>query len=151
MEEARPLIIKYIYIAAITAVFLTYLAVPSVALGSSLLIAMFVTLLLYFAGDRLLLPRLGITATVIANFIMAALALSISNMFVRLPITTGAIFATAAVIGVVEWFYYRFARGVTVGAGGDSGDQTRTMEEGSLPANMPAEAEHNQNKPDEGQ
>lgn len=122
MEQLRPIIIKYIYIAAITLIFLTYLMVPSVALGSSLVIALFITLLLYYAGDRFMLPRFGALATAIGNFVIAALAYSVANLFVREPISVAAIFAAAAVIGVVEWFYFRFARGavgVTAGAGGE--------------------------------
>jgi hypothetical protein len=110
METIRPLLIKYIYIAAITIIFLTYLQVPSVALGTSLILALFVTLALYFAGDRFLLPRFGTVASAIANFVIAAVILSLSNAFTREPITTGAILSSAAVIGVAEWFYFRYAR-----------------------------------------
>jgi hypothetical protein len=110
MEHIRPLIIKYIYIAAITIIFLTFLLVPSVNLGTSMIIALFVTLVLYFAGDRYLLPRFGTLAAAIANFVIAAVVLSLANAFVREPLGTGVILATAAVIGVAEWFYFRYAR-----------------------------------------
>jgi ABC-type nickel/cobalt efflux system permease component RcnA len=121
VETVRPLLIKYIYIAAITIIFLTYLQVPSVALGTSLILAVFVTLALYFAGDRFLLPRFGTVASAIANFVIAAVILSLSNAFVREPITTGAILASAAVIGVAEWFFFRYARSEVTPAmeGGD--------------------------------
>ena len=110
MEHIRPLIIKYIYIAAITIIFLTYLMAPSVAPGSSLVIAIFVTLVLYFAGDRFLLPRFGALTTAIASFELASVILSLANGFVREPITVGSLLAPAAVIGVVEWFYFRYAQ-----------------------------------------
>jgi hypothetical protein len=110
MEHIRPLIIKYIYTAAITIIFLTYLLVPSVSLGSSMIIALFITLVLYFAGDRFLLPRFGTLAAAIANFVIAAVVLSLANAFVREPLGTGVILATAAVIGVAEWFFFRYAR-----------------------------------------
>ncbi|HOL18334.1 MAG TPA: DUF2512 family protein [Bacillota bacterium] len=110
METARPLIIKYIYIAAITIIFLTYLQVPSVALGTSLILSVFIALALYFAGDRFLLPRFGTVASAIANFVIAAVIFSLANAFVREPVTTGTILAASAVIGVAEWFYFRYAR-----------------------------------------
>ncbi len=110
METIRPLLIKYIYIAAITIIFLTYLQVPSITLGTSLILALFVTLALYFAGDRFLLPRFGTVASAIANFVIAAVILSLSNAFVAEPITTSAILASSAVIGVAEWFFFRYAR-----------------------------------------
>lgn len=108
--------IKYIYIAAITLIFFSYLMIPSLGLGTSLVMALFVTLVLYFAGDRFLLPRFGALATAIGNFILAVLAFSVSNLFVREPLATAAVFAAAAVIGVVEWFYFRYVRGATIGA-----------------------------------
>lgn len=121
METIRPLLIKYIYIAAITIIFLTYLQVPSVALSTSLILALFVTLALYFAGDRFLLPRFGTVASAIGNFVIAAVILSLSNAFVRETITTGAILASSAVIGVAEWFFFRYARSEVTPAmeGGD--------------------------------
>ncbi|NLA26676.1 MAG: DUF2512 family protein, partial [Firmicutes bacterium] len=57
MEHIRPLVIKYIYTAAITVIFLSYLLIPAVPPGSSLVIALAVALVLYFLGDRILLPR----------------------------------------------------------------------------------------------
>ncbi|MEW5786002.1 MAG: DUF2512 family protein [Bacillota bacterium] len=121
MEQIRPLLIKYIYTAAITILILTYLLVPSVALGSSLIIALFITLVLYYAGDRFLLPRFGTVATAIANFVLAAIVLAVANGFVREPITTGSILTAAVVIGVAEWFFYRYARSEVspATAGGD--------------------------------
>lgn len=110
MEHIRPLVIKYIYTAAITIIFLTYLLVPSVALGSSMIVALFITLVLYFAGDRFLLPRFGTLTMAIANFVLAAIVLSLANAFVTERISTGAILATAVVIGVAEWFFYRYVR-----------------------------------------
>jgi hypothetical protein len=110
MEQIRPLLIKYIYTAAITILFLTYLLEPAVALTASLIVSLFITLILYYAGDRFLLPRFGSIATAIANFVLAAIVLTLANGFVREDITTGSILATAAVIGVAEWFFFRFAR-----------------------------------------
>lgn len=110
MDYIRPLLIKFIYTAAITLVFLTYLLVPSVAIGSSLIIALFITLVLYFAGDRFLLTRFGTLATAIANFVLAAIVLSLAGGFLTEPLGAGVILATAAVIGVAEWFFFRYAR-----------------------------------------
>ncbi len=111
METARPLIIKYIYIAAISIIFLTYLQVPSISLGASLILSVFITLALYFAGDRFLLPRFGTVASAIANFVIAAVIFSLANAFVREPVHTGTILAASAVIGVAEWFYFRYVLG----------------------------------------
>lgn len=114
MEHIRPLLIKYIYTAAITIIFLTYLLVPAVDLGASLLVALFITLVLYFAGDRFILPRFGTLSAAIANFVLAAVVLALANAFVREPIGTGAILATAAVIGVAEWIFFRYARAAVI-------------------------------------
>ncbi|HOB87730.1 MAG TPA: DUF2512 family protein [Bacillota bacterium] len=110
MEHIRPLIIKFIYIAAITMIFLGYLLVPAVPMGSTLLIALVVTLVLYFAGDRYLLPRFGALPAAIANFIIAAVILVLAEPFVRQDIGAGGILATAAVIGVAEWVFFRYLR-----------------------------------------
>ena len=91
MEHIRPLIIKFIYIAAITMIFLGYLLVPAVPMGSTLLIALVVTLVLYFAGDRYLLPRFGALPAAIANFIIAAVILVLAEPFVRQDIGAGGI------------------------------------------------------------
>lgn len=110
MEHIRPLVVKFIYIAAITIVFLSYLLIPAVTLGSSLIISLVVTLVLYFAGDRFLLQRFGALPTAIANFVIAAVILALAGPFVRQTIGTGAILATSAVIGVAEWLFYRYIR-----------------------------------------
>ncbi len=111
MEHIRPLVIKYIYTAAITVIFLSYLLIPAVPPGSSLVIALAVALVLYFLGDRILLPRFGILPTAIANFIMAAVVLALATSFLRQATGTGVILATAAVTGVAEWIFYRYVRG----------------------------------------
>lgn len=144
MEYIRPLLIKFIYTAAITIVFLTYLLVPSVAIGSSLIVALFITLVLYFAGDRFLLTRFGTLATAIANFVLAAVVLSLAGGFLTEPLGAGVILATAAVIGVAEWFFFRYARAevspALEGEGamemmpeflGDEGNQAENRDEGS--------------------
>lgn len=110
MDHARPLLIKFIYIAAITMIFLSHLLIPAVPHASSLIIALVVTAVLYFAGDLYLLPRLGALPTAIANFIVATVILALAGSFVRQPIGAGAILATAAVIGVAEWLFYRYLR-----------------------------------------
>ncbi len=121
MEHIRPLIIKFIYTAAITMIFLSYLLIPAVPMGSSLVIALVVTLVLYFVGDRYLLPRFGALPTAIANFIMAAVILALAGPFVRQTIGTGAILATAAVTGVAEWVFYRYVRG-EIGTAAEGGE-----------------------------
>lgn len=108
MQTIRPLIIKYIYIAAITIVFLTYLQIPSVPLGTSLIVALFLTPALYLAGERYLLPQFGTVATAIGSFVIAAIILSLANTFVREPITTGVILSASAIMGIAEWFYFRY-------------------------------------------
>lgn len=110
MEHIKPLIIKFIYIAAITMIFLSYLLLPAVPPGSSLVVALVITLVLYFAGDRYLLSNFGALPTAIANLIMAAVILALAGSFVRQPIGAGAVLATAAVIGVAEWIYFRYLR-----------------------------------------
>lgn len=151
METVRPLLIKYIYIAAITIIFLTYLQVPSVALGNSLILALFLTLALYFAGDRYLLPRFGTVASAIANFVIAAIILSLSNAFVREPITTGTILSSTAVIGVAEWFYFRYARSeITPGmAGGDVSTFAEFLGEPSPDSDMGHQGEEHEGYPPE--
>lgn len=121
LEHIRPLVIKYIYTAAITVIFLSYLLIPAIPLGSSLVIALVVALVLYFVGDRLLLMRFGALPTAIANFVMAAVVLALAGPFVRQTIGTGAILATSAVTGVAEWIFYRYIR-TEIGAGGDGGE-----------------------------
>ncbi len=119
MEHIRPLIIKFIYTAAITLIFLSYLLIPAVPLVSSLLIALVVTLVLYFLGDRFLLERFGALPTAIANFVVAAVILALAGPFVRQTVGAGAILATAAVIGVAEWIFYRYIHSeVGTAAGG---------------------------------
>lgn len=109
METIRPLIIRYLYIAAITIIFLTYLQIPAVPLGTSLILALFITPALYLAGERYLLPQFGAVASAIANFVLTAIILSLANTFVREQIATGAILSAAAATGVAEWFYFRYA------------------------------------------
>jgi hypothetical protein len=110
LDHVRPLLIKFIYIAAITMIFFSHLLLPAVPMGSSLVIALVTTAVLYFAGDLYLLPRLGVLLTAIANFIIAIVILALGSSFVRQPIGAGAVLATAAVIGVAEWIFYRYIR-----------------------------------------
>ena len=110
MEHVRPLVIKYIYTAAITMIFLSHLLIPAVPLGSSLIIALVVTAALYLAGDRYLLQRFGGLLTAVGNFIIAAIVLALAGPFLRQPVGAGAILATAAATGVAEWVYYRYIR-----------------------------------------
>ena len=155
MVQIRPLLIKYIYTAAITILFLTYLLEPGVALTTSLIAALFITLILYLAGDRFLLPRFGSIATAIANFVLAAIVLALANGFVREEITTASILATAAVIGVAEWLFFRFARS-EVAEGSDISSFAEFL--GDSPAENPgveaeygeAQTHEHQNEPGEG-
>lgn len=120
MEHIKPLLIKFIYIAAITMIFLSYLLIPAVPLGSSLILALVATVVLYFVGDQYLLTRLGALPTAIVNVIVAAVILALGGSFLRRPIGAGVILATAAVIGVAEWIYFRYIRGeIGTLAGGD--------------------------------
>lgn len=118
MEHIRPLVIKYIYTAAITAILLTYILVPSVALGTSLVIALFVTLALYFVGDLIILPRYGNVPAVVANFVMAAVILALANAFTVETISFAAAIVTAVGIGIAEWFFHRYVlESEAIGAG----------------------------------
>ena len=110
MDQIRPLVIKFIYIAAISLIFLTFLLVPSVPLLSTLVMAAVITLVLYYIGDRFILPQYGALTASIATFVLAALVISLAGSFIRQSLTAGAVFSTAAVIGVAEWFYYRYVR-----------------------------------------
>lgn len=110
MEHIRPLVIKYIYTAAITMIFLSHLLIPAVPLGSSLILALVVTAALYLAGDRYLLQRFGALLTAVGNFVIAAIILALAGPFLRQPVGAGAILATAAATGVAEWVYYRYIR-----------------------------------------
>ena len=121
MDHARPLLIKFIYIAAITMLFLSHLLIPAVPHGSSLIIALAVTAVLYLAGDLYLLPRLGALPTAIANFIIATVILALAGSFVRQPIGAGAILATAAVMGAAEWLFYRYLRDEVAAPAGEEG------------------------------
>jgi hypothetical protein len=132
LEHIRPLIIKYIYLAAITIIFFTYLLVPSVPLSSSLVIALFATLVLYFVGDLFLQPRFGSVAAAIGNFILAAIVYSLASAFVQEPLTAGAVLAAAAVVGVVEWAYYRYAREMMVPAAAGEADRAEPAAEMAL-------------------
>lgn len=110
VEHIRPLLVKFIYIAAITVIFLSFLLIPAVPLGSSVVIALVAAVVLYFVGDIYLLARLGALPTAIINFIVAAVILALGGSFLRRPIGAGVILATAAVIGVAEWIYFRYIR-----------------------------------------
>ncbi len=149
MEQIRPLLIKYIYTAAITIIFLTYLLVPSVPLVNSMIIALFITLILYYAGDRFILPRFGTLATAISNFVFAAIVLAVANGFVPETLTSGIVLAAAAVIGVTEWFFFRYARS-EVASSVDVGDLTAFPEFlGESPVGSEGEEYHNQENRDE--
>ncbi len=108
MDQIRPVVIKFAYIAAITLIFLTFLLTPSVPILASLGISVVITLVLFYAGDRFALPRYGALTASIANFVLAALVYSLARSFVTQPLSGGVVFSSAAVIGVAEWFYYRF-------------------------------------------
>jgi hypothetical protein len=127
LEHIRPLIVKFIYTAAITMIFLSYLLIPAVPMGSSLVIALVVTLVLYFLGDRYLLPRFGALPAAIANFIAAAVILVLAGPFLRENIGTGAVLATAAVIGVAEWVFFRYVHG-EIGAVSEAGNMASKPE-----------------------
>lgn len=123
MDQIRPVVIKFIYIAAVTLIFLTYLLVPSVPILASLVVSVVVTLVLYYIGDRFILTRYGALTASVANFVLAALVFSLARSFIRQPLSAGAIFSSAAVIGVAEWFYYRYAREAPVMEGEVGGGQ----------------------------
>lgn len=154
MEHIRPLLIKYIYTAAITMIFLSYLLIPAVPMGSSLIIALVLTLVLYFVGDQYLLPRFGELPAAIANFIMAAVILALVGPFVRQTIGTGAVLATGAVIGIAEWVFFRYVRneiGTPAEGGemlsspeflGESGVTPESEESGSAPEQEQEQEDH---------
>lgn len=121
VDQIRPLLIKFVYIAAITMIFLSFLLSPAVPVGSALIIALVTAVVLYFVGDRFLLQRLGALPTAIVNFIVAAVILALGSPFVSQPIGAGAILATAAVIGVAEWVYYRYIRDEISAPAGEEG------------------------------
>ena len=124
MDQLRPIVIKFIYIAAITLIFLTFLLVPSVPILASLGVSVVITLVLFYAGDRFVLPRYGALTASIANFVLSALVYSLARSFITQPLSGGAIFSSAAVIGVAEWFYYRFIQFSPVMGGEIGGDQS---------------------------
>ncbi len=123
MDQIRSLIIKFIYIAAVTLIFLTYLLVPSVPILASLVVSAVIALVFYYLGDRFILTHYGALIASIANFVLAAVIFSLARSFIRQPIPAGAIFSSAAVIGVAEWFYYRYARQAPVMEGEIGGEQ----------------------------
>lgn len=108
MNHIIFLVIKYIYTAAISAILLTYLLVPSVSLGASLVIALFVTLALYFIGDLNILPRFGNLTTVIFDFILAAVIIGLANLFMVETVTFSMTIVAAVVIAAAEWFFHHY-------------------------------------------
>ncbi len=129
MDQVRPVVIKFIYIAAITLIFFTFLLVPSLSILSSLVMSAVVTLVLFFVGDRFILTRFGALTSSIANFVLAALVFSLAGSFISRPLSAGAIFSAAAVIGVAEWFYYRYVQEAPIMAG-ESGGGDQSQEQG---------------------
>ncbi len=108
MNHIISLVIKYIYTAAITSILLTYLLVPSITLGASLGIALALTLVLYFTGDRYILPRFGNLPTVIFDFVLAGVIISTSNLFMVQTVTFGAALVTGIAIAAAEWLFHGY-------------------------------------------
>ncbi|MFY9113949.1 MAG: DUF2512 family protein [Dethiobacteria bacterium] len=108
MDHKMNLLIKYVYTAVITSVLLTYLLVPSISLGASLIVAVFVTLALYYLGDLYVLPRIGSLGAVFVEFIVAAVIFGLSNLFMTEIVTFSMAVVTAAIIAAAEWFFHRY-------------------------------------------
>lgn len=108
MNHITSLVIKYIYTAAISAILLTFLIVPSITLGASLGIALALTLALYFLGDQYILPRFGNLPTVIFDFVLAAVIISLANLFMVQTVTFGAAVVTGIVIAAAEWVFHQY-------------------------------------------
>lgn len=122
MNHVSNLIIKYIMIGVISIIFLSLLLTPPIPLANTLIIALFVTGILYVIGDLFILPGSGNYAATAANIIMAALILWAASFFIiqNIPVSTAII--TAIVIGAGEWVLHRFQQ-TKVPAGEEPGEE----------------------------
>lgn len=118
MNHLNNLIIKFIMIGAITVIFLSLLTTPAIPFLTSIIIAIFITGILYAVGDLWALPRYGNSVATGANALMAAIILWLANFFIIQPLPASMVLLTAIVIGIGEWFFHRYLKtGITADEG----------------------------------
>jgi hypothetical protein len=108
MQATKALLIKFLVIAAISVVILSFFY--NVDIASVLLVSAAITIISYIAGDRLVLPRTNNMMATLADFGLSFLLLILFlNTLIEnpnFPIITSSLL-TAAGIAVGEYFIHR--------------------------------------------
>lgn len=107
MKHVMALIIKYVMIALVLAVVLSWLT--DLTFSEILYIAGAVTILAYIIGDLLILPATNNTIATIADVGLALLTIYMFNyLWDNREISFTDSLIAAAVIGVGEWFFHKY-------------------------------------------
>jgi hypothetical protein len=107
MKHIMALLVKFVVTAAALEIVLGF--ATNMSAGSILLIALTVTIVSYFLGDLVILPRSNNTVATAADFGIALFNILLFDaIFVTADITFLDAFFGAAVLAVCEWIFHRF-------------------------------------------
>ena len=115
MRHLTALLIKWAYIEAVALVLLR--PATGATLGQVTMVAIATTLLLYAAGDLLILPALGNFPAVVGDLGLALLIVWAAPFYAGIRPGFGSALALAAVIGGVEYFYHQYLMRTVIAAG----------------------------------
>lgn len=107
MKHVTAMVLKYVFIAAITTAILS--GVLGYDVGSSLWVSLILTLALYVLGDMMILPSMGNMTATLADAGVALLLVSLAPLYSgvdAVPFTSAL--AVAALIGVAEYFFHGY-------------------------------------------
>lgn len=106
MRHLTALLIKWAYIEAIALVLL--MPATGATLGEVTMVAVAATLLLYAAGDLMVLPALGNLPAVVGDFGLALIIVWAAPFYAGIRPGFGSALAVAAVIAGVEYLYHQY-------------------------------------------
>lgn len=106
MKQVTAMVIKYVMIAAISAILLPLMSTVTVA--QALVIALLITLAAYLVGDLLVLVNMGNLSATVGDGVIAALVVWLSTLIFLVSIPWWAIIITGAAVAAGEWFFHQY-------------------------------------------
>lgn len=106
MRHVTALLIKWAYIEAVALAVLV--PMTGATFGQATLVALATTLLLYAAGDLMVLPALGNMSAVVGDFGLALLTVWGAPFYAGVAVGFGSALAAAAIIAAIEYLFHQY-------------------------------------------
>ncbi|WP_231505631.1 DUF2512 family protein [Bacillus sp. EB01] len=106
VNHAKALAIKAAMILAVMWIVLSML--NDVSFLDSTLIAIVLTLIAYFTGDMVVLPRMGNVAATIGDFVISFLVVWAGLALLGYNEAAGEAFLASLIVAAGEWFYHKW-------------------------------------------